>query len=632
MELNVPSNKKKNKKGSCKASLFLFISCDTIVEKVFYYSYKEQGMASWKRTIECGFINEKALGKEVVLNGWVARRRDHGGLIFVDLRDRTGIMQIVFNPAFSVEAHKLADTLRSEYVVAVKGTVIERDAAVINDKMPTGKWELKVSELLILNSSKALPFSLEEDSIDEELRLRYRYLDLRRFTMQNRLGMRNMVVFAIREFFIQNGFLEIETPILTKNTPEGAREFLTPSRLHHGSFYSLPQSPQLYKQLLMAGGLERYFQIARCFRDEDLRADRQPEFTQLDIEMSFVQAHDIRYCIEKMFEYLFKRVFNMEIKLPFPTMTYEVAFNNYGSDKPDIRFGLPIHDVTSLFEGTELSFLRAVLDKGGKVGGLHIQNKTFTRSELDDWVKKAQQHGAQGLVYVRWAADGTLESPIAKFLPSNFFEKATAIFKDLTKQDTLFFVAGPFKAAWEVLGRLRNAFGAELQLINPNTMNICWIVDFPLFEWSEQEKKFASAHHPFTCPQEGWENLKPEQMKAQAYDLVCNGFEIGGGSIRIHDVAMQKKIFELLGLSQERAQDKFGFLLEAMEYGFPPMGGIALGIDRLVMLLAQASSIREVIAFPKTQRGYDAMMQAPSTIDNKQLKEYGIGVIDKQKQ
>lgn len=590
-------------------------------------------MTSWKRTIECGFINEKVLGQEVVLNGWVARRRDHGGLIFVDLRDRTGIMQVVFNPTISENAHKLADALRSEYVVAVKGTVIERDAAVVNEKMPTGKWELKVHDLHIFNASKTLPFSLDDNEvIDEELRLRYRYLDLRRFGMQNRLGLRNMVVFAMREFFTQNGFLEIETPILTKNTPEGAREFLTPSRLHHGSFYSLPQSPQLYKQLLMAGGLERYFQIARCFRDEDLRADRQPEFTQLDIEMSFVEATDIKMCIEKMFEYVFKRVFNLEIKLPFPMLTYETAFNNYGSDKPDTRFGLVIHDATSLFQGTELSFLKTVLEKGGKVGALHIQNKTFTRSELDEWVKKAQQHGAQGLVYVRWATDGTVESPIAKFLPADFFEKACTVFRELTKQDTLFFVAGQFKQAWEVLGRLRNALGADLGLINPHNLNICWVVDFPLFEWSEQEKKFVSAHHPFTSPQAGWENLKPEQMKAQAYDLVCNGFEIGGGSIRIFDVATQRKIFDILGLSPERAQDKFGFLLEAMEYGFPPMGGIALGIDRLVMLLSGTSSIREVIAFPKTQRGHDAMMQAPSSVDNKQLKEYGIAVIDKPKQ
>lgn len=590
-------------------------------------------MASWKRTIECGFVNEKMLGKEVVLNGWVARRRDHGGLIFVDLRDRTGVMQVVFNPAVSEGAHKLADTLRSEYVVAIKGTVIDRDPAVVNEKMPTGKWELKVQELHIFNTAKTLPFALDEhEEIDEELRLRYRYLDLRRFSMQNRLGLRNMIVFTIREFFIQNGFLEIETPILTKNTPEGAREFLTPSRLHHGSFYSLPQSPQLYKQLLMAGGLERYFQIARCFRDEDLRADRQPEFTQLDVEMSFVEAHDIRHCIEKMFEYVFKRVFDMEIKLPFPTISYEAAFNMYGSDKPDTRFALPIHNATNLFEGTELSFLKSILEKGGKIGGLHIQNKTFTRSELDEWVKKAQQHGAQGLVYVRWANDGTIESPIAKFLPSNFFEQAQIIFNGLAREDTLFFVAGQFKAAWEVLGRLRNAFGAELKLINQNTLNICWVADFPLFEWSEQDKKLASAHHPFTAPQAGWESIKPEDMKAQAYDLVCNGFEIGGGSIRIHDVATQRKIFELLGLSQERAQDKFGFLLEAMEYGFPPMGGIALGIDRIAMILSGSTSIREVIAFPKTQRGYDAMMQAPSSVDNKQLKEYGIAVIDKQKQ
>lgn len=591
-------------------------------------------MASWKRTIECGFIDEKALGKEVVLNGWVARRRDHGGLIFVDLRDRTGIMQVVFNPAFSQEAHTLADSLRTEFVVSVKGTVIERDAAVVNDKMPTGKWELKANGLIILNSSKTLPFALDEgDDIDEELRLRYRYLDLRRFPLQNRLGLRNMVTFSMREFFVKNGFLEIETPILTKNTPEGAREFLTPSRVHHGSFYSLPQSPQIYKQLLMAGGLERYFQIARCFRDEDLRSDRQPEFTQLDVEMSFVEAHDIKICIEKMFEHLFKIVFNIDIKTPFPAITYEAAFHNYGSDKPDLRFGMPIYDATSLFDNTELSFLKSVIQKGGKAGALRVEKYAFTRSELDEWVKRAQQAGSQGLLYVRWnQEDGTVESPVAKFLPANFFEQAQQMFEGLTKADTLFFVAGSYKQAWEVLGRLRCMFGAQLKLIQENMLSICWVVDFPLFEWSEQEKKFVSAHHPFTAPQPGWETLKPEEMKAQAYDLVCNGYEIGGGSIRIHNKDMQQKIFEILGLSHERTQEKFGFLLEAMDFGFPPMGGIALGVDRLLMILTRSNSIREVIAFPKTQKGNDVMMQAPSTIDNKQLREYGIAVIDKQKQ
>lgn len=590
-------------------------------------------MSSWKRTVECGLVNEKLLNKEVTLNGWVTRRRDHGGLIFIDLRDRTGIMQVVFNPDFSKDAHNLAQDLRSEFVISVTGKVIDRSKETINEKMPTGKWELRADKLIVLNKSKTLPFQLEEaDNIDEELRLRYRYLDLRRFAMQQRIGLRSMITFSIREFFLTHGFFEIETPILTKNTPEGAREFLVPSRMHKGSFYAMPQSPQLYKQLLMAGGMERYFQIARCFRDEDLRADRQPEFTQLDVEMSFIDEGDIRVIIEKMFEHIFKKVFNIEIKLPLPALTYDQAFMGYGTDKPDLRYGMVIHDATSLFEGTELSFLKAVIEKGGKVGAVRVQDKNFTRSELDGWVNKAQAMGSKGLLYVRFAQDGTLESPVAKFLPKDFFEQASKVFKDFKKTDTLFFVAGQYKEAWQVLGRLRCALAEDLKLINPNLINLCWIVNWPLFEKDEKTGSLHAAHHPFTAPQEGWQNLDPENMKARAYDIVCNGVELGGGSIRIHDAEVQKKVFEILGLSKEQAQDKFGFLLEALEYGFPPLGGIALGIDRLVMILTGSQSIREVIAFPKTQRGYDAMMNAPTPVDKASLKEYGIAPVGKTKE
>lgn len=585
-------------------------------------------MSSWKRTVECGLVTDKLLGKEVTLNGWVARRRDHGGLIFIDLRDRTGIMQVVFNPDFSKDAHKVGHDLRSEYVVSVTGKVVERSKETINDKMPTGKLELQVDTVKILNTSKALPFPLDEtEKIDEELRLRYRYLDLRRPEMQQRLALRSTVLFAMREFFLSRGFFEVETPLLTKNTPEGAREFLVPSRLHHSSVYSLPQSPQLYKQLLMAGGIERYFQIARCFRDEDLRADRQPEFTQLDVEMSFVEPEDVRQTIEEMFAYIFKKLFNVEVTLPLPMITHEHAFAVYGSDKPDLRFGLPIYDAASLFKDTELKFLRAVLDKGQRIGALHIADKKFTRSELDGWVNKAQDLGSKGLLYVRFAEDGTLESPVAKFLPDNFFDQAQKVFKNLKKEDTLFFVAGPYKDAWEVLGRLRLAFAKELNLIKPNLINLCWVVDFPLFEWDEEAKRLNAVHHPFTKPQDGWEALKPEQMIAQAYDLVCNGVELGGGSIRIHDKETQAKVFELLGLEEEEVKNKFGFLLDALEYGFPPLGGIALGIDRLIMILTNANSIREVIAFPKTQRGYDPMMSAPSLVDQKALREYGLSIL-----
>lgn len=589
-------------------------------------------MSSWKRTVECGLVNEKMLDKEITLNGWVTRRRDHGGLIFIDLRDRTGIMQVVFNPDFSKDAHKLAHDLRSEFVVSISGKVIERSKETINDKMPTGKWELQADKITVLNKSKTLPFPLDDsEEVDEELRLRYRYLDLRRFKMQHKIALRSMITFAIREFFLTHGFFEIETPILTKNTPEGAREFLVPSRLHKGSFYAMPQSPQLYKQLLMAGGMERYFQIARCFRDEDLRADRQPEFTQLDVEMSFIDEGDIRVTVEKMFEHVFKKVFNIEVKLPFPALTYDQAFMGYGSDKPDLRYGMVIHDTSSLFEGTELSFLKTVLDKGGKVGAVRVQNKEFTRSELDGWVNKAQDMGSKGLLYVRWAKDGTLESPVAKFLPKDFFEQASKIFKDLKKTDTIFFVAGKYKDAWEVLGKLRCALAESLKLINPNLINLCWIVNWPLFDHDEKDG-YNAMHHPFTAPQEGWENQKPEDMKARAYDIVCNGIELGGGSIRIHDLETQKKMFEVLGLSKEQTQEKFGFLLEALEHGFPPHGGIALGIDRLVMILTGSSSIREVIAFPKTQRGYDAMMSAPTPVDKEHLRDYGIAPAGKKKE
>lgn len=582
-------------------------------------------MSSWKRTVECGLVTDKLLGKEVTLNGWVARRRDHGGLIFIDLRDRTGIMQVVFNPDFSKDAHKIGHDLRSEYVVSVAGKIIERSKETINEKMPTGKLELQVDKIKILSASKTLPFPLDgTEKIDEELRLKYRYLDLRRPEMQQKLALRSTVLFAMREFFLSRGFFEIETPLLTKNTPEGAREFLVPSRLHHGFVYSLPQSPQLYKQLLMAGGIERYFQIARCFRDEDLRADRQPEFTQLDVEMSFVEQEDVQKITEEMFAYIFKKLFDVDVKLPLPIITHEYAFGVYGTDKPDLRFGLPIHDAASLFEKTELKFLRTVLDKGQRIGALHVTDKKFTRSELDGWVSKAQDLGSKGLLYVRFTEDGTLDSPVAKFLPEDFFEQAKKVFKDLKKEDTLFFVAGPYTEAWEVLGRLRLAFAKELGLIKPNLINLCWVVDFPLFDWDEDAKRFNAVHHPFTQPQSGWESLKPGQIKAQAYDLVCNGTELGGGSIRIHDREMQEKVFELLGLEKDEINNKFGFLLESLEYGFPPLGGIALGIDRLIMILTNSSSIREVIAFPKTQRGHDPLMSAPSLVDQKVLREYGL--------
>ena len=579
------------------------------------------------RTIECGRVSNDLLGKEITLAGWVNRRRDHGGLIFIDLRDRSGIMQLVFNPDFDQETHKLDHALRSEDVIQVVGKVVHRSQETINKDLPTGELELQVQQLTILNKAKSLPFMLEEaDQVDEELRLKYRYLDLRREAMQERFALRNKVTFAMREFLVKHGFYEIETPILTKNTPEGAREFLVPSRMHPGSFYALPQSPQLYKQLLMASGFENYFQIARCFRDEDLRADRQPEFTQLDVEMSFINEDDIQELTEQLLAYVWQQAFNHELQLPFERMTYKQAFSAYGSDKPDLRFALPIHDVGSLFEQTELKFLRAVLDKGGKIGALAVHDHEFARSELDGMVGRAQDLGAKGLLWIRFK-DGKPDSPVAKFLSDDFLDQVKQLIPDSNEKTILFIVAGSYQDAWTTLGRLRLLLADDLKIIPDNLYKFVWITDFPLFAYDKESKQWQAVHHPFTSPQENWQELEPKDMKARAYDIVLNGIELGGGSIRIHDADMQNKVFELLGLDKETAHKKFGFLLEAQSLGFPPHGGIALGLDRLIMLMSKSRSIREVIAFPKTARGYDPLMASPTEVDEVQLREYGLKLI-----
>ncbi len=583
-------------------------------------------MEHFERTIGCGEITQHFLGKVVTLNGWVHRRRDHGGLIFVDLRDRSGIMQVVFSKDISVQSQELAQQLRSEFVVSVRGKVVERASGTINTEIPTGRYELQAQELSILNKAKALPFSLEHaDEVDEEMRLKYRYLDLRRPVMQERIKMRHNIIFAMREFLVREGFYEIETPILTKNTAEGAREFLVPSRLHKGSFYALPQSPQLYKQILMCAGMERYFQVARCFRDEDLRADRQPEFTQLDMEMSFSTEKDIQGVTERLLAHIFKSIFNKEIQLPLRRMTYDEAFSTYGSDKPDLRFALAIHDVSALFEDTQLSFLRAALDKGGKIGALIVKEHAFTRSELEHWVDQALKNGAKGLVWIKFKENGEFEAPIARFLPQDFYARMRALVPDLAPGDTAFLVAGPYKESWAQLGKLRLQLGAALHLIPQDALELLWVTDFPLLEYDEG--RWTSVHHPFTSPQPGWEQQDPAQIKARAYDIVFNGVELGGGSIRIHNPEIQRKIFDFLGLKREEMEAHFGFLLEAQELGFPPHGGIALGIDRFVMLLLHCASIRDVIAFPKTQSGADPMMQAPTPVDEKKLAEYGIKVV-----
>ncbi|MCK4265560.1 aspartate--tRNA ligase [Candidatus Babeliales bacterium] len=583
-------------------------------------------MQLFQRSAYCGEVNESFLGKEIFLSGWVRNRRDHGGLIFIDLGDRTGTMQLVFNPDIDQKSLDLAHKLRHEFVISVRGKVINRSPETINEKLSTGKYELQVDNLSIVNKANPLPYQLEEaKNVDEELKLRYRYIDLRREEMQSILKLRHKVAFTAREYLDSQGFYEIETPILSKSTPEGARDFLVPSRLSPGTFYALPQSPQIYKQLLMGSGVDKYFQIVKCFRDEDLRANRQPEFTQIDIEMSFIQESDIQNICEGILSKIFDKVLKQPLDLPFPRITYDEAFSKFGTDAPDTRFSLEIKKATNLFKETELKFLRSIIDKDGEVGMIHVKEKEFTRSELDNLVDKAiKKFEAKGLLYVRFKEDGTPDSPVSKFLPEDFLKQVREIIPTLSTKDTLFFVAGKYKESWGVLAKLRLLLGKNLNLIDKNKFKFLWVTDFPLFEYNEDEKRWDSVHHPFTQPEKDWENLELKDVKSRAYDLVCNGQEIGGGSIRIHDSEMQSKIFDLLGISQKEAEEKFGFLLEAQQLGFPPHGGFAFGQDRFLMILSGSDSIRDVIAFPKTQSGTCPLMKTPSKVDDKQLKELQI--------
>ncbi len=589
-------------------------------------------MQFFKRTQWCGQVAEPLLNKEICLSGWVQKRRNLGGIIFVDLRDRTGLMQLVFDPTHHAEVTEQAQALRSEFVISVKGTVVLRSTEAINDKMPTGRYELRVAELAILSKSAVLPFQVEDDNVSEELRLKYRYLDLRRKKMQDFLRLRHEVIFAMRQYFNDQEFVEVETPILSKSTPEGARDFLVPCRLQPGTFYALPQSPQIYKQLLIVGGLERYFQIARCFRDEALRANRQPEFTQLDIEMSFVDENDIQSICEGMFSVLWKKFLQTELKLPLVRYSYDEVFGRFGSDKPDMRFGLEIKDISSLFESTAIGFLKSIIEENGKVGSLCVSGKHFSRSELDNisnYVSK--ELGAKGLLWIRRKEDGTLDSAIAKNLPADFWQQAKIVIPELTDSDTLFVIAGQHEDAWTILGQLRLTLGKMLNLIDKNNHQMFWVTDFPMFEWNKTENRWEAKHHPFTSPQIGWENMALGDVKARAYDLVCNGEELGGGSIRIHDAEVQSKVFSAIGINPESAKEKFGFLLEAQTFGYPPDGGIAFGIDRLIMMLAETDSIRDVIAFPKTTTGSCLMMQTPARVDAAQLKELFIESLWKEK-
>ena len=577
------------------------------------------------RTYFCGEVPENAIGEKITLKGWVQRRRDLGGLIFIHLRDRTGIVQIVFNPEVSKEALEVAEKVRSEYVVEVVGTVIARDESTFNPNLSTGTIEVQAETMTIINESKTPPFMIEDQAdVSEDVRLKYRYLDLRRPVMFETLKMRHQITKVMRDYLDSEGFLDIETPILTKSTPEGARDYLVPSRVHPGEFYALPQSPQLFKQLLMVGGVERYYQIARCFRDEDLRADRQPEFTQLDIETSFLSAEDIQTMIENMMVRIMKEVKGLDITVPFPRMSYDEAMGSYGSDKPDTRFEMKLVDLSEIFQDSSFKVFAGAVSKGGQVKAINVKNGavTYSRKDIDGLTEFAARYGAKGLAWLKAEEDG-LKGPIVKFFTEeelNALNAALAVEKD----DLILFVADKKKIVADALGALRIKIAKELNLIDSSLYNFLWVTDWPLLEYDEDARRYSAAHHPFTMPvKEDIELLdtEPSKVHAQAYDIVLNGYELGGGSLRIYERDVQNKMFKALGFTEEEATSQFGFLLDAFDYGTPPHGGIALGLDRLVMLLTDRTNLRDTIAFPKTASASDLLTAAPSEVSQAQLIE-----------
>lgn len=584
-----------------------------------------------KSTTYCGLVTEAFLGQEITLKGWVNNRRDLGGLIFVDLRDREGIVQVVFNPAFSEEALKIAETVRSEYVVEVQGTVTKRDPETVNPKIKTGQVEVQVTNIKVINKSETPPFSINEENVnvDENIRLKYRYLDLRRQELAQTFKMRHQITRSIRQYLDEEGFFDIETPVLTKSTPEGARDYLVPSRVHDGEFYALPQSPQLFKQLLMISGFDKYYQIVKCFRDEDLRADRQPEFTQVDIEMSFVDQEDVMQMGEEMLKKVVKEVKDVEINDAFPRMTYKEAMRRYGSDKPDTRFEMELIDVSQLGRDMDFKVFKDTVENDGEIKAIVAKGaaEQYTRKDMDALTEFVNIYGAKGLAWVKVVEDG-LTGPIGRFFETENVETLLTL-TGAEAGDLVMFVADKPNVVAQSLGALRVKLAKELGLIDETKLNFLWVTDWPLLEYDEDAKRYVAAHHPFTSPKEAdiaKLGTAPEEAEANAYDIVLNGYELGGGSIRIHDGELQEKMFEVLGFTKEQAQEQFGFLLDAFKYGAPPHGGIALGLDRLVMLLTNRTNLRDTIAFPKTASATCLLTNAPGEVSDKQLEELSLRI------